>query len=82
VVELDAVVGEVLADPLAEQVVRDPGEQAGGHAEAREPECHVCRAAARGDLEVAAHGRGHEVDEGLPGDGHDAGGRRVGGGHR
>ena len=77
----DAVVGEVRADPSAEQVVRDAGQQAGGDAEAGEAERDVGRAAAGRDLEIAADRCGHQVDEGLTGDGDHAGGaacrRRV-----
>ena len=83
VVELDTVVGEVRADPFAEQVVRDTGQQAGGDAQAGEAERDVRRATAGRDLEVVADRRGHQVDEGLTGDGDHAGratGRgRVGG---
>ena len=73
VVELDPVVRQVLAYPLAEQVVGDAREQAGGHAEAGEPERDVGGAAAGRDLEVAADGRRHEVDESLAGHGDHAG---------
>ena len=73
VVEADPVVPQVLPDPLAEHVVGDPREQAGGYAEAGEAERDVGGAAAGRDLEVAADGRRHQVDECLSGDGDDAG---------
>jgi hypothetical protein len=85
VVELDAVVRQMFADAPAEQVVRDPREQAGRHAQAGEPERDVRRAAAGSDLKVVADGRGHQVDERLAGDRDDTVRRAVGtgfgGGH-
>jgi hypothetical protein len=72
--QVDPVAVQVGPEPVAEQVVGDPGQQPGRHLLAGQPDGHVRRAAARRRPEQPVPAPGHEVDQGLPGHRHHPGG--------
>ena len=65
--QVDPVAVQVGPEPVAEQVVGDPGQQPGGHLQAGQPDGHVRRAPAGRGPEHPVGTGGHEVHQRLPG---------------